>query len=119
MVSFQTIISKLGRFLVFEVLFNPYTGDMILMREEWSSVCQVWNKKPKLIPRHIPHNESDQYQVIPTAEPQGCVFQKVDTEIVEGELVNTHLGKLIRSSFLFTRLFRLHSLFKYFPRSCF
>ena len=80
-------------FSVFEVLFNPYTGDIILMREEWSSVYKVWNKRPKLIARHIPNNESDQYQVLATAEPQGCVFQKIETKIVEGDKVDTHLGK--------------------------
>lgn len=77
---------------VYEVLFNPYTGDMILMREEWSSLTKVWNKRPNLIARHIPNNESDQYQILATAEPQGCVFQKVETEIVAGETVDTHLG---------------------------
>lgn len=81
------------KYLVYEVLFNPYTGDMILMREEWSSLTKVWNKRPNLIARHIPNNESDQYQILATAEPQGCVFQKVETEIVEGDTVDTHLGK--------------------------
>ena len=84
----------LQNYLVYEVLFNPYTGDMILMREEWSSLTKVWNKRPNLIARHIPNNESDQYQILATAEPQGCVFQKVETEIVEGNTVDTHLGKL-------------------------
>jgi len=77
---------------VYEVLFNPYTGDMILMREEWSSVLSIWNRRPVLIPHHIPNDESDQYQILPTAEPQGCVFQKVETEIVEGDKVDSHLG---------------------------
>jgi len=77
---------------VYEVLFNPYTGDMILMREEWSSLIKVWKKRPELIPKHIPNNESDKYQILPTAEPQGCVFQKVGKEIVEGNKVDSHLG---------------------------
>jgi len=77
---------------VYQVLFNPYTGDIILMREEWASVLKIWKKRPELIASHIPNNESGQYQILPTAEPQGCVFQKVETEIVEGNEVDSHLG---------------------------
>ena len=50
-------------------------------------------KKPKLIPVHIPIGDVKNYKVIATSIPQGCVLQKNEQEIKEGDNVSSHLGK--------------------------
>jgi hypothetical protein len=78
---------------VFGVLFHPYSGDIILMREDWSSFLKM-RKKPKLIPIHIPLSESENYKIIPTSSPQGCVIQMENKNIIEGNNVGKHHGYL-------------------------
>ena len=83
--------------LVHNVLFNPYSGDIILESETWSSFVKSSFKigsgrKPKLIPLHIAESDVENYNVLATSAPQGFVLQPKDFEPKE-TFVDQHLGK--------------------------
>jgi len=83
--------------LVHNVLFNPYTGDVILESENWSSFVKSsfklgrW-RRATLVPRHIPRDNAEQFHVLGTSSPQGMVIQP-DEFSPRGEFVDGgHLG---------------------------
>jgi hypothetical protein len=78
---------------VFGVLFNPYTGDVILMREDWKSFLKM-KKIPTLIPVHIPLEDAKKYKIVPTSQPQGCVIHREEDIVEEGKNVSKHYGYL-------------------------
>ena len=81
-------------FLVFGVLFNPYTGDVILMREDWKSFLKM-KKIPTLIPVHIPLEDAKNYKIVPTSQPQGCVIHREEDIVEEGKNVSKHYGNQV------------------------
>ena len=81
-------------FLVFGVLFNPYTGDVILMREDWKSFLKM-KKIPTLIPVHIPLEDAKKYKIVPTSQPQGCVIHREEDIVEEGKNVSKHYGNQV------------------------
>lgn len=84
--------------LVHNVLFNPYTGDVILESENWSSFVKSsfklgrW-RRATLVPRHIPREDAEHFQVLGTSSPQGMVIQPSEFS-PRGEFVDDgHLGE--------------------------
>ena len=83
--------------LVHNVLFNPYSGDIILESEKWSSFVKSSFKlggarKPKLVPFHIAESDVGNYNVLGTSAPQGMVIQPNNFNPDE-TFVDQHLGK--------------------------
>ena len=81
---------------VFEVLFNPYSGDVILKSESWTDFVKAsfspFGRKPRLVSRQLPREEASDYEVFGTSKPQGMVIQRQGFVPKEGALIDSHLG---------------------------
>jgi len=78
---------------VHKVLFNPYDGAVLLMRERWSSVTAPFNRKrPELEMLYIPHQNNKNYKPVGTTLPTGMVLQESDIEFKDGQEVKGHAG---------------------------
>ena len=81
------------------MLFNPYDGAVLLMRERWSSVTAPFNRKrPELELLYIPHENNKNYKPVGTTLPTGMVLQESDIEFKDGQEVKGHAGSLIIES---------------------
>jgi len=78
---------------VHKVLFNPYDGGVVLMREQWRSVINPLNfRRPKLEIFYIKMDDEHKYKPIGVTMPDGFVIQKSEQNVVDGDVVPTHEG---------------------------
>lgn len=79
--------------IVHRVLFNPYTGGVVLMREQWKNVINPLKmRKPVLEAFYIKPDEIVDYKPIGTTLPEGIVLRKSHETYTDGEEVPHHEG---------------------------
>jgi len=78
---------------VHKVLFNPYDGGVVLLRERWRNVINPLNtRRPKLEIFYLPMSDGLKFKPVGTTLPTGCVIQKDEDQIKNGEEVTGHEG---------------------------